>query len=72
MDPHIQKAGAECGLTLSDLFDYLPNELTIWIDPNEVNIKSLDFHITKGYAQNDQGIGLEKINDVRDNYNKDL
>ena len=37
MDEMIQKAGTESGLTTADLFDYLPNELTIWVDPHEVH-----------------------------------
>jgi len=36
MDPLIVKAGAQSGLTVAQLFQLLPNQLTIWVDPQEV------------------------------------
>jgi len=36
MDPLIAKAGENCGLSLNELFSMFPNELTIWVDPEEV------------------------------------
>lgn len=39
MDPLIKKAGEGCGLSVSDLLRVLPNELTMWIDPEEVSYR---------------------------------
>ncbi|CAG2171474.1 unnamed protein product [Oppiella nova] len=36
MDPTLAKAGRLCGLTDAALRALLPNELTLWVDPNEV------------------------------------
>lgn len=34
MDPILKRAAEDCGLNYNEL--NLPNELTIWVDPNEV------------------------------------
>jgi protein Tob/BTG len=39
MDPMLAKAGLMCGLNDSALRTFLPNELTLWIDPNEVSYR---------------------------------
>jgi len=39
MDPLISKAGAEIGLTESQLLDFLPAEFTMWVDPCEVSYR---------------------------------
>ena len=39
MDPLIGKAGVQCGLTEEVLFAILPNELTLWVDPEEVSYR---------------------------------
>lgn len=39
MDPLISQAGNKCGLTDEALFRILPNELTLWVDPNEVSYR---------------------------------
>lgn len=39
MDPLIAKAGDLCGLSDTALFEMLPNELTLWIDPKEVSYR---------------------------------
>lgn len=39
MDPLIIKAGAEIGLTESQLLDFLPAEFTMWVDPSEVSYR---------------------------------
>jgi len=39
MDPLLSKAGDLCGLSHTDLFEMLPNELTLWIDPKEVSYR---------------------------------
>lgn len=39
MDPLIARAGAEVGLTQVDLLNFLPSELTMWIDPLEVSYR---------------------------------
>jgi protein Tob/BTG len=39
MDPMLAKAGLMCGLNDSTLRTFLPNELTLWIDPNEVSYR---------------------------------
>ena len=39
MDPLIGRAGVQCGLTEEVLFAILPNELTLWIDPEEVSYR---------------------------------
>lgn len=36
MDTLIAKAGATCGLSVNELYTVFPNELTIWVDPEEV------------------------------------
>jgi protein Tob/BTG len=36
LDPLILKAGLECGLTAAKLLQLLPNQLTVWVDPEEV------------------------------------
>lgn len=39
MDPLIAKAGDVCGFNEADLRRLLPNELTMWIDPQEVSYR---------------------------------
>jgi len=39
MDPLLAKAGDLCGLSNTDLFEMLPNELTLWVDPKEVSYR---------------------------------
>jgi len=39
IDPLIMKCGLECGLDHNQLRHVLPNELTLWIDPNEVSYR---------------------------------
>lgn len=39
MDPIIAKAGSASGLAESDLLQYLPKEMTIWVDPKEVSYR---------------------------------
>lgn len=39
MDPLIAKAGTNCGLKVNELFRMFPNELTIWVDPEEVSYR---------------------------------
>ncbi|GFR32393.1 protein BTG1 [Trichonephila clavata] len=39
MDPLIAKAGDVCGFNEADLRKLLPNELTMWIDPQEVSYR---------------------------------
>lgn len=39
MDPIIMKSATSCGLSENQVFTYLPNELTIWIDPSEVSYR---------------------------------
>jgi len=36
MDPLILKAGAQSGISVTQLLQLLPNQLTIWVDPREV------------------------------------
>jgi protein Tob/BTG len=36
LDPLILKAGLESGLTATQLLQLLPNQLTVWVDPEEV------------------------------------
>lgn len=36
LDPLILKAGVDSGLTVSQLLQLLPNQLTVWVDPDEV------------------------------------
>jgi len=36
LDPVILKAGVDSGLTVSQLLQLLPNQLTVWVDPEEV------------------------------------
>jgi len=36
LDPLILKAGTQCGLTTAQLLQLLPNQLTVWVDPEEV------------------------------------
>lgn len=39
IDPVIVQAASSVGLNLDEMQDYLPQELTIWIDPNEVSYR---------------------------------
>ncbi|KAL4239936.1 transducer of ERBB2 [Mactra antiquata] len=39
IDPVIIQAAASVGLNLEEMQEYLPNELTLWIDPNEVSYR---------------------------------
>lgn len=39
MDPLIAKAGDVCGFNEADLRKLLPNELTMWVDPQEVSYR---------------------------------
>ncbi|XP_002738308.1 protein BTG2-like [Saccoglossus kowalevskii] len=39
MDPLIARAGELAGLSLTELHDLLPKELTIWIDPADVSYR---------------------------------
>ncbi len=39
MDPLIMRAGVETGITERMLFSILPNELTLWVDPDEVSYR---------------------------------
>lgn len=39
LDPLVCKAGAESGLTGGYLYDSLPHELTLWVDPGEVSYR---------------------------------
>lgn len=36
MDPLLSRAGQQCGFSEADLYDILPAELTLWVDPDEV------------------------------------
>lgn len=36
IDPVLLKAGYQCGLNRSQLGNYLPHEITLWVDPSEV------------------------------------
>lgn len=39
IDPVIVQAASAVGLNLDEMQDYLPQELTLWIDPNEVSYR---------------------------------
>lgn len=39
MDPIILRSAKSCGLSENEVFTFLPNELTIWIDPSEVSYR---------------------------------
>lgn len=39
VDPVISKAAVEVGLNLQEIKEYLPTDLTLWIDPNEVSYR---------------------------------
>lgn len=39
MDPIILRSAKSCGLSENQVFTFLPNELTIWIDPSEVSYR---------------------------------
>ena len=39
MDPLLAKAGAKVGLDECELLNYLPSELTMWVDPLEVSYR---------------------------------
>ncbi|NXR74483.1 BTG2 protein, partial [Pycnonotus jocosus] len=39
MDPIISKAAGQIGLSLPQLFQLLPRELTLWVDPFEVSYR---------------------------------
>lgn len=39
MDPIISKAASHIGLSLSQLYQLLPSELTLWVDPYEVSYR---------------------------------
>lgn len=39
MDPLVKRAGNACGLSTNQLAQYLPNEITMWVDPDEVSYR---------------------------------
>ncbi|XP_006261284.1 protein BTG2 [Alligator mississippiensis] len=39
MDPIISKAASQIGLNLQQLYQLLPSELTLWVDPYEVSYR---------------------------------
>ena len=39
MDPLVKEAGAQCGISSTDLQRVLPSELTMWVDPEEVSYR---------------------------------
>ena len=39
MDPLLAKAGASSGISVSELLNILPTELTMWVDPEEVSYR---------------------------------
>lgn len=39
MDPVLLRAGEAVGLTQGDLMKFLPSELTLWVDPNDVSYR---------------------------------
>ncbi|KAK7112543.1 protein Tob1-like [Littorina saxatilis] len=39
VDPVIMKAAKQAGLDLSEMKDYIPEEMTLWIDPSEVSYR---------------------------------
>ncbi|KGL81805.1 Protein BTG2, partial [Tinamus guttatus] len=39
MDPIISKAASHIGLSLPQLYQLLPSELTLWVDPYEVSYR---------------------------------
>ncbi|NXD66397.1 BTG2 protein, partial [Eolophus roseicapillus] len=39
MDPIISKAASHIGLSVSQLYQLLPSELTLWVDPYEVSYR---------------------------------
>ncbi|NXU79152.1 BTG2 protein, partial [Oreotrochilus melanogaster] len=39
MDPIISKAASQIGLSLAQLYQLLPSELTLWVDPYEVSYR---------------------------------
>ena len=39
IDPIVARAGSTIGVSENQLFDMLPNELTLWVDPDEVSYR---------------------------------
>ncbi|KAJ8245300.1 hypothetical protein GJAV_G00269320 [Gymnothorax javanicus] len=39
MDPLVWRAGQRIGLSIEQLYDLLPSELTLWVDPFEVSYR---------------------------------
>ena len=38
-DPVIEQAARECGVSIDEVREFLPDELTVWIDPKEVSYR---------------------------------
>jgi len=57
MDPMLSRAGRQCGLEEQTLRSLFPNELTLWIDPNEVSNRiGENGSICVIYDQNDNSL----------------
>lgn len=39
MDPLVNRAGEKCGLSTEQLTQYLPKEITMWVDPDDVSYR---------------------------------
>ena len=54
-DPVMAISALECGLDIEEINGYLPQDLTLWIDPNEVSYRIGEKGIVKVLYSNKQG-----------------
>ena len=63
LDPVFEIAARNCGLELSDVQEYLPAELTIWVEPGEVSYRMSEKSPVKLlYQENEQtGVAAKRV-----------
>lgn len=60
LDPVFEIAARNCGLELIDIQEYLPSELTIWVEPGEVSYRMSEKSPVKLLYQENEQNGLSK------------
>lgn len=60
LDPVFEIAARNCGLELIDIQEYLPSELTIWVEPGEVSYRMSEKSPVKLLYQENEQNGITK------------
>lgn len=61
LDPVFEIAARNCGLELADIQEYLPSELTIWVEPGEVSYRMSEKSPVKLLYQENEQNGAKRV-----------